>query len=296
MQSNEINLRVGKDDELHGVVILGDTALSMVRTARACCEGNRRAASTNAGFGLPRWTGRELADWAALEESFGRPWAEGLATIREFRDELAAANLPTPKTRKRRARWSDTEGEIDPDRVLAGEPAFYRDVKRDDIHGPTTITILCQMGGVCKVAARDLFWRGAAAAALVDILEAAGYSCEVVVWSRADGCYDHGQPDVFRSFRLKEAGDPLDLDTLACGLSSWFFRLVMLGVTYAANVVGQTPSDGKGTTNHYLGGYRKYLDVDDGKARVLELGGVYSRDEALAAARAALESLTQPAF
>lgn len=297
-------MKFHENTTLNGFVTLANGPLEMAKAAAQIVEADAHGQAADNANGHCRhgsWTGRTFESFEQVVESFGRPWHDGLAKVREFVNELRG-HVPPPRARKRRARWSEFDGEPDADRVLAGEPAFFREVKRDDIHGPTTIALLANIGGNAEVGADAMFWRSAATVAAVDLLESAGYSCEVWVWSRAVDVYGQQAKRVrrtskastlkehFQLFRLKDAGEPVDIDTLTNGLSSWFFRVVMLVMFYAHRV---RPRVSKGRSTITLDGWREYLDLST-SVRLLEIpADTLDRQSALEAVRTLIQSVNE---
>ncbi|MDZ4819196.1 MAG: hypothetical protein SGJ20_09515 [Planctomycetota bacterium] len=277
------------DKDLNGYALIANGPLEILEAGK---DGFAPGGFNEAELHNANWVGREFANYADLVGSFGKPWADGLAKITDFIEQLRGT-VEKPKNRRRRARWSEVDGEVDVDRVLIGDPMFYRDMHRDEVQGPNTITLLCNIGGRQDVTADEMFWRGAAAVAAADLLEAAGYSVEVVAWSRAEHVFPSGKTDVFVAYRLKECGGTLDIDSLACGLSCWFFRTAV----FSARVNGwdrALPRAGcVGGSVHKIGGWDKYLDVSEG-TRTISMPVVTDRESAIKAAREILSQLGQP--
>ena len=137
------------------------------------------------------------------------------------------------------------------------------------------------MGNNAHVNPTDIYWRAAAGIAAVDLLEAAGYSVEVVAWWRSENSYPNKDRDwdCFASIRLKDAGEVLSVESLANGLSGWYFRTVMFAVLRSK--VGWTC--GLGRTRPTIEGYEEHLDVSQGTRKVF-MGSPTTREEAVAAA------------
>lgn len=153
-------------------------------------------------------------------------WPEGLAILDRMLEDLRHAALPTPKSRKRKMRWSSESGdELDLDRLRAGQD-YWRTTRREMQTGPSTMTVLVDVGANCNVAAEDILWRGAAAVALTQILEAAGYRVELWSVIRSRELFNSDTTDGVVGCCLKRTEDPLDVSTLINAVSGWFFRTV----------------------------------------------------------------------
>lgn len=177
--------------------------------------------------------GRKFSDWEDIVEACKHAKQEDLQTIQGMMNEIAGADVPSPTNRKRRRIRSEDGGDdIDYDRLHGGESEFWIDTIRKQVSGTQTLTIMVNVAGSRDVPFNDLFWRGAAAVALADKLENAGYRVEIIAASLLTHLYmkrknsKRGEGYSFISTRLKEAQDPLDIDALAVATSGWFFRSV----------------------------------------------------------------------
>jgi len=82
------------------------------------------------------------------------------------------------------------------------------------------------------VTAEQLFWQGAAAACVTDLLESAGYRVEVY----ATNCSDHHNGKTVVRVRVKEADQPTRLDTLAAVMChAGIYRIFGLSAKEQAN-------------------------------------------------------------
>lgn len=116
-------------------------------------------------------------------------WNEGASKIEESMESLEA---PVTRDIRRRGRWAEDGTDISVDRYLAGDmDRMYRTSRRQSVPGFTRVRIVVDLGSSCgacdnivctvePVDPESLFWRGAAAAALAESLEAAGYSVEII--------------------------------------------------------------------------------------------------------------------
>lgn len=177
----------------------------------------------------PSFAGRDFGgSWEAVYSAMNTAWAEGLEIVDRMMADLADANLPQPTSRKRRMRFDEADGdELEYDRLRSGQD-FWRATRRQSTRGPATITIVVDVMAHFGVKARDILWRGAAAIALAQMLEAAGYRVELWAMGRTNEIWrrpgDNRDSDALMAVCLKETSDALDPSTLVCAISGWSFR------------------------------------------------------------------------
>lgn len=182
------------------------------------------------------WTGMKCDYPEDLFRIYDRPWKEGTGTVEKFL-AVIRKEIKAPRRISRVSCWSeDDRGELDADRLIHGEVACFRTKVREVRSGPRDINLLCQLGGHHKLDSADLFWQGAAIIAAVDMLEEAGYACEVWSWSRSSRVYIAAPVQhTFHSCRIKEAGQELDVDSVVKSLAGWWFRIVTMGLERCTN-------------------------------------------------------------
>lgn len=183
----------------------------------------------------PRINRRMATQWAELlEEKFRRRdpwlgeigsnaearallddgWAKGAQRVKELSEKLAMT-IPPARSVRRRMRWSDDGDEVSKDRLNNGlVDSCWRVTKREYAAGPEVVTIETNWGGRGNLRAEHLFWQGAAAACLTDILERAGYRVELY----ANNYSEHPNGKTLLRIRVKEADAPVRIDTLAAVL------------------------------------------------------------------------------
>ena len=94
-------------------------------------------------------------------------------------DDITDGNYPFSSLLDINEDFSEDNGdELDYDRLRDGRD-FWRTSRRENTHGPSTITIVVNVGAGCRVKHEDILWRGAAAIALATRLEEAGYRVEI---------------------------------------------------------------------------------------------------------------------
>ncbi|QDP46543.1 MAG: hypothetical protein Unbinned4098contig1000_3 [Prokaryotic dsDNA virus sp.] len=175
-------------------------------------------------------------------------WREGADKALSFVSDIyAKCTLPEPKDVRRKQVWSDDGDELDYDKLMGGElDTMYRTTKREGKGQTPHCSLIVNWGGLAYVEADDLFWSGAVAIILSDVLENAGYRVEIV------GCNTSQQDGgVYSatSVAVKELDEPLRTDIVAGALcEAGVFRT--LG--FAAKMTANTAIDrGMGCTDDF---------------------------------------------
>lgn len=209
-----------------------------------------------------QWMGRHFDSWKDIEKKFFEPWPEGMNTVQDMMRQINEQDLPEPRDVRRRQHWNEEHGELNVDRYMAGDDMIFRRGMRKSTSAPKVVSLLCCLGGNCNVSAESMFWRGAAAAAAVQKLEEAGYSCEVIAYMRSVGCYsgNYDQTEAFQILPIKQAGEELDLASLVNCMSGWFFRSICFGGLYTLG----RPRRGLGSFGAYTSNYDGVLNPTAG--------------------------------
>jgi hypothetical protein len=251
------------DKSLGGHALIFDGPKELVEAARDANRG-RNPFKKMGGF---RWPGRNcpVGDWARAAQYLSEPWPEAVAKIKYVVDFIRKMpDLPQPRSVKRKARWSDCEGEVGIDRALKGEPECYRDIRRNPSHAPMNVALLSNLESTKHwyiTNPSGLFYRSMAAIAVADVLEECGYSVEVWIWSRGLGVYPKPDDEQFLACKVKHAGDLVDYDAMADAMSDWFTTQAIFGVL-AANPEVKPVSKGNGV-EAALNGFDGFF-LDDG--------------------------------
>ena len=197
------------------------------------------------------WVGRDFTSWQDVYSSARQPWDEGVEIVERMVAELESIGLPKPKSRKRKSRFSEDDGdELDYDRLRTGQ-AFWRRCQRENMAGPQTVTLVVDVSTRGSVAHEDILWRGAAAIAITKVLEEAGFRVELWM-ARCSNKYGRDGLGTVVGVNLKRAGDPLDIATLIAAVSGWFFRSVVI----KSETIHATPR------NHGLGNPRMPTEAE----------------------------------
>ncbi len=187
--------------------------------------------------------GIKLNSYDHLGEVMLQEWQHGLDLFDQMQADIAAEQLPTPKSRRRTGVWNEDDGDdFNFDRFRTGAP-FWRTSKRRSGTGPNTVTICVDVGGNCNVEPDSLIWRGVAAVSAAKILEKAGYRVELWGCNSSQRAFrDDWGLSVF--VRLKRHNDRLDVASLINGVSGWFFRSVLFSLWNVCD--GHVPARGLG--------------------------------------------------
>lgn len=230
-------------DEVGGEVMLFDSMYEM-----ACATAKSQLALSshdnckiNPKQAAEGWTGITPRDWDGCVKLTTEPWPKAVDQVQSIISSLVEGDaLPRPKSRKRVRRFSEDDGcELSLERFQAGHD-WWETTYRANRRGPSTVTILTNLDAGCATGPYSIFWRGAAAIAATDILENAGYLVELFMWCK--GCRVYPSKSMGRRtdvqltiLRLKEAGNPPDIQKLCCSLSAWYLRVMVFGSFHLAS-------------------------------------------------------------
>jgi hypothetical protein len=146
-------------------------------------------------------------------------WREGAERAARIRDRICALR---PSTRKL-ATYGVAGALPNIPRYLAGNPAHMLMVQSVKSRQRPVLTLISDMGANCYIGADTFINRAAVIAAIVDVIEDAGYSCHVVGYFATAGARVMARAAV----TLKEPSQPVDVARLAYGLghTAMFRRL-----------------------------------------------------------------------
>ena len=139
--------------------------------------------------------GRVFSGWDEVKRATRQAWPEGLEVLERMVRDLDDTPLDRPQCRRRRTRFAEDDGhELDYDRLRSGQP-YWRTSRRENTRGPSTITVLVDVGANSHVDRREILWRGAAAIALTSSSSSGGNEatfCEALftasIGTAAIGC------------------------------------------------------------------------------------------------------------
>lgn len=177
--------------------------------------------------------GRQFGSTSEYNAALKTVWDEGVLTMQEFVDRLEKAELPKIKDLKTKKVFNASEGEVDFDRLMAGNPNHYVKHVSEKGDGVPEVTIVIDTCGHSGITPSDLLWRGAAGVALAKVLEQQGYRTEIWALAGATIYNEHPERGVVVATNLKNPGDPLDISTLINTVSGWFFRAEIFALFHA---------------------------------------------------------------
>ena len=217
------------------------------------------------------WMGG-LQNWKEVAAILKKGWPEGADRLRALTAKLSS-QVPQAKSIRRKLTWADAGDEICRDRLQSGQlDSCWRTMRRSLYVGPHTVAIETTWGGHYGQTAEELFWQGAAAAVMTDILEEAGYRVEVYANRVSER---HGRRHCIR-VKVKEADMPMRLDGVAAVLChAGIFR------TFGFLCIEQAEFD-VGNWGHGHGSElnRKDAEVLNGGTESIHIGSISTESQA----------------
>lgn len=162
-----------------------------------------------------------------LLDVIANPPAELLAAVEKMRDQLRDEVAPPVTTRRHVRRNQDWGDELTPESVLVRSLSPWERMSRET-EAKRSVTIGVNVSVSCMRKPHELLWRGAAAAALADILTQRGFNVEIIAyWSIT--AMSTGSKHVVAKYLVKRPDMPLDIGTVSVALAEIAFaRLVAL--------------------------------------------------------------------
>ena len=190
-----------------------------------------------------KFVGRGFTSWQDILQKAEEPWPDGLLVVEDILAELSNTKLPVPTSRKRRQVFRDDDGdELDLDRFRSSGDRYWRSCVRNISTGPQAVEIFINVSAHWKMDSRAIFWRGATAISLANLLENAGYNVGIVGVEKSTDVYGRsgerkkvkrGFGDgLFLAIQLKDFREPLDETSVVNCLSGWFFRTILFQAAF----------------------------------------------------------------
>ena len=173
-------------------------------------------------------------------------WTEGAEQAARLRDKITAANPHGPRL----ARWDVAGAYPNMARALAGNPLHMRRMDSARLKRRPVLTLVSHFGAMSSVDGDTMLRRAAVVAAIVDAVESAGYSSQVIAWT-ASSHNGNSKTGAETACVLKDAGQPLDVARLAFGLGhpallrrmTFAARAAMPSLRILGETMGRTHSD-----------------------------------------------------
>jgi hypothetical protein len=130
--------------------------------------------------------------------------------------------------KKRRRRFNEDEGELDIDRYMSGDPAMFASMPRMSIKGKSA-TFYIELGMSHKTDAMATAEGVISALALIEIVERAGISTEIIVGATSNNAVQDARL-LNVSMIAKKSDEPLDTSRLLSFALTGMFRQFIFGV------------------------------------------------------------------
>lgn len=205
-----------------------------------------------------------------LLNTIAHPPAELLEAVEDMRRQLVEEIAPPVCSRRRVRRNQEWGDELTPESVLARSLTPWERMTRET-HPRRSVTIGVNLGVHCGQRANDLLRRGAAAAALADILTGRGVSVEIVAFWTIGHMNSTSRMLVAR-YMVKRGDMPLDVGAVAVALAEIAYARLVALYGLARHVPG--------LLDDALGTCEKLPAADRAGTDYLADSGITSRGEA----------------
>lgn len=151
-------------------------------------------------------------------------WKEGAEKMER---ELSCVELPPVRSVKRRRIRGSYGDHLDIQRVYNGslDTAWERTERyRADSIGSNNAVIVVEMKTAGIIDSDQVFWRGACAAMIADMLQRSGRNVKIVVNDTKDGTFSYSDDQYVMTVTVKDFDQPMDLETIAAATSVGFYR------------------------------------------------------------------------
>ena len=177
------------------------------------CATNREAmADIDKRATDAKWHGYAHKSTADIVRIARTGWQFGADRIQK---SMGSIDVQPAQSVRRRATWADDGHEIDMQRVYAGNlDTAWRKVKRLTVTAPKRVHIVCNIVINAHIPHETLFWRGAAAAKLADVLVEAGYAVKMTMATLTN---DEGVR--LTKTTIKDYADPMDINSVAAAIA-----------------------------------------------------------------------------
>jgi len=191
------------------------------KMGRGTQENGRMSTMTDGGtLDMVGWVNGSCADadrvnnFTEVETKAVRGWPNGVKRLAEMTKQVER-EVPLPESVMPQIHWGDQGDEFDVHRMYSGNlDASWSSEHGGLEQGPRIVKLLVPYGGNCGLGMEKLFWTGAAAVILGDVLENAGFSVQI------DGYHIGKQKTHYSAevLTMKHAGEPLNPSAIAWSL------------------------------------------------------------------------------
>lgn len=175
--------------------------------------------------------GVTLRTWEEAEQQMTQlPILDALPRTVQMIEKLKDAIQSKPQKITRATTFRDDDGAFDYDRYDAGEEKPFIAPRKRKRTSSRNVMVTMNGAGLATVSDTVLSYRSVALVTTVDLLENAGYSCEVALHWNSEETYTKGmERGSLTIIKLKEAGDAFSVTDSLNSFSSWFFRGCIFG-------------------------------------------------------------------
>lgn len=255
-------------NSLADLIDAAEHAARIDRTAEeAACDSVRRGS----------WIGRYDLTESTLYAAARTGWPEGSDKYRRMMARIDATDEVSSTVVRRRRCRSDSDGEVNTDRVFSPADDIYDDFRREKASAPLgDVTVVCGVGGMADLSPTQMLWRAVGAAALASKLTDAGYRVSVLGVHATLRAWTDTTDRLVVGCWVKQPGDPLHGDAMVSALSGWCTRTLWFLAKHAPNL-GNHTSDDYGTTGESGDDDLEVLGVPAG-SRVIRVRNLYTED------------------
>lgn len=166
-------------------------------------------------YGGPDWYG-DAKNQADCDAAVSSGWHKGADKVSRFAEELTVNAPPAVDVRRKRRRMDDGD-DLCIDSAMRGEwDTAWETFRRAETNGNPVVELVFNWGMSCGVSGEQMFWQGAVACALTDILENAGYRVGLTaVQAISHGAIGARGVKSATVIRVKDVGDSMCLSDLA---------------------------------------------------------------------------------
>lgn len=214
----------------------------------------------------------DLNTWDDLIRAMGTPWVAGIQLIERLRKNIPDQDVDFAMTRRRKRNTSMDEGEVNLDNWIAGRCDYFDATEYIKIRNDSQfINLAFCTSAPYMITGERCFMQAASLVAAIDKLEDQGHQVQLTTYCLGSGV--HGDQERTVIIRVKEAGDPVNIESLATVMSPWFHRLVTLTLSLKDVEKGMPHHMGLGMPNYDFSRVEPFVPGAQNIERVFDIGG-----------------------